>query len=875
MLIALLTTLFSYPSLSQQSEGSIQGKVIDAGGNILPFATVGVKDLGRGTSTGSDGKFNLVLPSGSYTLITRYLGYIDNSQEITISTGQETSIEITLKEDISELDEVTVYGVLTRGQAQALNNQKEALNIKNVVDKEQFLRYPDVSAAETVQRLPGISITRDQGEGEFVQIRGVPEQFNALTVNGQRMPSMEPDAGRAVGLDLVQSYLIETITVTKALTPDMDADALGGMVDFKLREAKADQELEIYAGYGYNQQESEFEDFGQDIISFAGVGAKRFADGKFGALVSGSYFNTDRGSLFNSTRFIDIAENTLQRRRTTDYDVNRERYGFVGSFDFRPNSNHKWALTTNYNRYKDEEIRLQARYTFDNTREERRTRNRLEDQELTFYQLTGEHTFGKITADYSASYSRGSEDLPDRTEWRYRRNVEALGNLTREEQGNLSANTTFGLQTPMEFNLVEFEPRFTEETNTTFGANVIFPISASENSHIKVGFKYRSLERDFTEGGFRPELNDGVTLPGVPDGQFGFPGLKFTDGGFRSLGFDLLPEDIDLGTDLDGYTASEDVLAGYIMNTTNWSENFVALAGVRFERTETDYSALDNDLSGSGDYVNVLPSIHLTYKFNDRNQLRAAWSTGISRPNYTSLVPFESLGDDEVNRGNADLEAITANSFDLMFERYNNKLGFLGFGVFAKLIENQIVTDQVGTEDGLPVFTPVNGASASVFGFETALNQNLSVFNIGSLKWVSINANYTFTESEADFGDDRDDLPLARSPKHTANLSFLYDNPKLGLSAVIGGVYRHYVFDKFENADEDPVNENIWLDETFHLDFSVAYRITDNFSVRLQMNNLTNQANTEVNGEPSESLSRTHETESYGFWGVLGLEFKL
>ena len=850
---------------------TVSGVVADVSGNILPYATVSVETFNQGTNTNAEGLFTLALSEGEYTLLVSYVGY--QNQEVPIRVGNEPlRLTINLQEDAAQLDDVVVYGQLTRGQAKALNIQKLSPNIVNVVDVEQFSRYPDVSAAETVQRLPGISITRDQGEGEFVQIRGVPEQFNSLTINGQRMPSMEPDAGRAVGLDLVQSYLIQTITVSKALTPDMEADAIGGMIDFKLREANREEELELYAGYGLNQQQSEYENFGRDILSFYGVGGKRLLDDKLGVLLAGSYFNTDRGSLFNSRRFADIEADVLNRRRTTDYDVNRERYGLVGNVDYRLNSTNKWTLTTNYNRYVDDEIRLQARYTWDNEREERRTRNRIEDQELLFTMLRGEHQFDRIKLDYSASYSIGEENLPDRTEWRYRRTVPALSQLDRAKQATLSADTRFNLDEPLTFNRVEFEPRFTEESNTTAALNLEFPVAPDNFSSFKVGAKYRALERSFRDGGFRPEPRDGVDLPTVPDGQFPFPGLRFTDAAFADLGFDLLPGDLNLEEDLDGYSAAEQVLAGYLMNTTHWTDKLTSVVGVRVENTQTDYSRTDNDLRGEGSYTNVLPSAHLTYRFTERSQLRAAYSSALSRPNYTALVPFETIGEDEINRGNEDLEAITATNLDLMYERYTSNVGFFSIGLFTKFIRNQIISEQVGTEDGLPIVSPVNGAAAQVLGFEVALNQSLASLNVP----LSINANYTFTHSEADFGDDRDDLPLANSPQHIGNLSLLFDDDASGLFAVVGGVYRHFIFNKFEDNNEaQEGNEEVWLDRTFHLDVSLGYRFSDALTLKLQLNNLTNQANTEVSGKPSERFSRWTETESYGMWGVLGIEFKL
>lgn len=851
---------------------NITGIVTDTNNVPLPYASVVVEGTSLGTITNIDGVFSLHIPEGDFTLAISYMGY--QEEKITANTNNNNlHFKVQLKENLGELDEIILYGQVKRGQAKAINTQRLSNNIVNVVDIEQFSRYPDVSLAETVQRLPGISITRDQGEGEFVQVRGVPEQFNSLTLNGQRMPSVEPDAGRAVGLDLVQSSLIQKVTVTKALTADMDADAIGGAVNFDLREATENKQLDIYVGYGINQQESEFNNFGKDVTSLSMVGSKRFFENKLGVLLASSYFDTDRGSIFNSQRFDDIENDIIYRRRTTDYDVNRKRYGFVGNFDFKPNRLNKFSVTGNYNRYKDNEIRSQARYTWGNTREERRTRNRLEDQQIYLIMGQGEHTIKNSKLDYSASYSKGNEDLPDRTEFRYRRNVDALATLSRQEQANLSANSTFNLSDPLEFNRVEFEPRFTEQSSVVTGINFEFPIAPNGKSKIKSGIKYTSLERDYTEGSFRPEPNDNVSIPTVQEGQFPFPGLRFTDSGFANLGFDLSPSDIDLNNDLDGYNATEKVFSAYVMNTTKFTNKFTMIAGVRMENTKTNYNSSTNNLSGEGSYTNVLPSLHFTYRPSKNNQFRMAYSSGLSRPNYSSLVPFENIGDDEINRGNEDLKAITSNNFDLMFERYTKNLDFISFGIFAKFIKNQIVTEQVSTDNGLPVFTPINGAEAQIFGFETALNKNLSsLLNIP----LSINANYTLTDSKADFGDDRDNLPLANSPKHIGNLSLLFDDQKSGFSALVGGVYRHFIFSKFENTNEAvDGNENIWLDNTFHFDVSLSYSFASNFTLKLQLNNLTNESMTEVTGKPSENNSRWTETESYGFSGLLGLEFKL
>ena len=856
------------------AQESISGTVRNGEGESLPGATVTIEGTNRGRVTNNRGWFRFQnIEPGQYNVQVRYLGYKDMDKQITVETGTSLVLEFRLVADVAELDKVTVYGKLTRGQAKALNDQKNAPNIRNVVSSEIFSRYPDVSAAETVQRLPGISITRDQGEGEFVQVRGMSQEFNALTINGQRMPSMEPDAGRAVGLDMVQTSLIETITVTKALTPDMDADALGGMVNFDLKEAAEEPEYNLYAAYGINAQESEVETFGNGIISLFGSGSRRFADGKLGLLLAGSYYNTNRGSILESWRYEDKEQNILSRRRTLDYDVNRQRYGGVAHLDFQLNEDNAWSLIFNHNRYRDDEIRRQVRYEFSADREQRRTRNRIEDQTMNVLQFTGESHLGKIVLDYAGSWANAKEDLPDRTEFRYQGSNDIIATLSRDEQENLGATSTFDLA-PLPLNRVTHTPRYTDETAITGSLDFLLPITPSENSSIKAGVKIRDLQRDFMDDGITARPTDDTPETTIARGDFGFPEVHFEDPLVTALNLDASIGDVNLTESGSSYTAEEQIIAGYGMNTTNWTNKLTSVVGLRVESTSQSYTQTSTERNGEGDYVTVLPSAHLTYRLAPNTQIRAAYSSGLSRPNYTSLVPFESVNDDdmEISRGNPDLEATTANNYDVMFEHYTDYLGFYSAGAFVKQMNDPIIQQgvtEVINGDEFLVFSPINGGSASVFGLEFSVSQSLQPLKSDVLRWFTINANYTFTHSEADFGDQRDSLPLANSPEHTANLSLTYDNNPLGLTAVVAGVYRHQIFNKFEDGD------NIWLDKTLHLDASVSYRVVDELSVILQLNNLTNESNTEINGDPSEASSRIHEQETYGIQGTLGLRVTL
>lgn len=159
----------------------------------------------------------------------------------------------------------------------------------------------------------------------------------------------------------------------------------------------------------------------------------------------------------------------------------------------------------------------------------------------------------------------------------------------------------------------------------------------------------------------------------IEPGRFGFPDLRWTEGEFQALGFEQ-----PVGEDV-GYDGKETISAGYIVNTAQLTDNLSTLIGVRVEGTSHEYMGLSGDetLDNDGDYV--------TYRGKNGVQLRAAFSSGLSRPEYTTLIPFESVstGDEEVfiSRGNPDLDPTTARSFDLMGEWYTNRLGFVSVGV--------------------------------------------------------------------------------------------------------------------------------------------------------------------------------------------------
>ena len=153
--------------------GTITGKVIDAQlSDRLPGATVKIAGSTIGTVTDVNGEFSLRAPEGEITLEITYIGFSKITQTVTVPANGVVSVEIKMNSNALELDNIIVTGIL-QGQQRALNQQKSADNIKNIVSADQMGRFPDVNVAEALQRVPAVNIERDQGEGRYLTVRGV------------------------------------------------------------------------------------------------------------------------------------------------------------------------------------------------------------------------------------------------------------------------------------------------------------------------------------------------------------------------------------------------------------------------------------------------------------------------------------------------------------------------------------------------------------------------------------------------------------------------------------------------------------------------------------------------------------------------------
>ncbi|NOZ61060.1 MAG: TonB-dependent receptor plug domain-containing protein, partial [Calditrichaeota bacterium] len=228
-------------SVSAKNFGHIEGYVKDIQTNDpLPYANIVVVGTSWGTTTDLNGKYVLKLPPGTYTIRCRFIGY--KTEEATITVGNEERIKKNFKLKYGEVikGKAIVVTAQAEGQVKAISQQLASKQIVNVVSSARIQELPDANAAESIARLPGVSIKRTGGEGNQVVIRGLAPKYNAVTIDGVRIASSNPN-DRSADLSMISSNMLEGIEVYKTVTADQDADVIGGTVNFKMREARGER----------------------------------------------------------------------------------------------------------------------------------------------------------------------------------------------------------------------------------------------------------------------------------------------------------------------------------------------------------------------------------------------------------------------------------------------------------------------------------------------------------------------------------------------------------------------------------------------------------------------------------------------------------
>ena len=883
-------------------QGTVRGRIVDGSKQILPGASIYIDKLHTGVTSDINGFYTLPnLDPGTYTLKVSYVGYDPVLINITIPEGKTLEKDVVMKEGV-ELQEVVIGGAL-QGQNRAINAQKSNLGITNIVSADQVGKFPDSNIGDALKRISGINVQYDQGEARFGQVRGTSADLSSVTINGNRVPSAEGDT-RNVQLDLIPADMVQTIEVNKVITPDMDADAIGGSINLVTKNSPYKRIISATAGSGWNKVSEK----AQTNLGFT-YGDKFFND-KLGLIVSASYQYAPSGS--DNTEFewkqTDAGELYLKNYEIRQYYVTRERQSYSAALNWDITSNHKLFFKGIFNNRNDWENRYRTtlkdlnKKSVDNTADVRiQTKGgtpdnknaRLEQQRTMDFTLGGEHLLGKVSVDWNVSYAKASEERPNERYIDYvLKKQKFTPDLSDLRKPYYSPQSGYKMTLDNSFSLKEVteEQEDIQEKDFKLNLNLEFPLRKGEfGNKLKFGGKLvaKSKDKEKDHYGYEPLNEDGFDSSSftniVSQNRDGFmPGDKYKAGSFISKDYlgnldlnnsSLFKKTQNLDEIAVGFNAKETVTAGYLRFDQNLGKKWKMMAGVRLENTHIKYSGMNYDANkdelthtaeSKKSYLNVLPSLLVKYDANDELKVRASFTNTISRPKYSALIPNVNITkDDEISMGNPDLDATISYNLDLSADYYFKSIGLVSAGVFYKRINDFIVdqriSDYVYNGETYQKFTqPKNAGNADLLGVELGYQRDFG-FIAPALKHFGFYGNYTYTYTRvSDFnfegGENESGLRLPGSPKNTANASLYYE--RSGLNVRLSYNYASAFIDemgktKFEDRYYDAVN---------YLDLNASYTFAKHYTFYVEANNLLNQPLRYYQG----SKDLTAQVEYYG-----------
>lgn len=811
-----------------------------------------------------------------------------------------------------DLDRVEVRPQL-ESQTRAVDLKRSSDAIEDAVSSDAMGVYPDKNVAESLQRLPGVSVTRDQGEGRFVVIRGLDANLNSVSVDGIAIGTPE-DSSRAAPLDVIPSDSTERLRVVKSPTPDMPGDAIGGAILVESASAFDRDGRSLRGKIEASHQQLSAETSPKAAFNYSEV----FAD-TFGVAVGVNYqkrsFESDNTEVeygtFEGGAKDDLFATSLQRRK---YEIERKRIGANLNLDWRPDDDNRYYLRTLYSQFDDAETRQRTIFDFGNEgitalggkqyrvddlaadSIQKRMRYRTKEENTFAASVGGENRLSGAVLDYKVGYTRTEERVNDEMEARFKYDGDDLSasidQNSRVPRIGLS-DAGWMDNANYAFDRVVLSPKRVDDKEHSAQVNLRFD---ADNASYKFGLLGRWRDRDVDSNERELRVGPGIALSdwttGTPEHRGGSLGQGMSSDAMRRYWaqfggqYSARPQDAGgnaLASLEEDYIASEDIFASYAMGT--WDIGALRIiGGVRVENTQFSATGNNVEVASNGrsftvtpisvnrSYSNVLPGLHLRYDAGDDWVLRAAANKTVSRPSFGDIAPRIGLsrGDKEVRIGNPQLDPYESKNVDLSLEKYIGTTGILSLGLFHKSIDGYIVNTLSKADPaypGLEVTRVINGNKATVNGAEFNWQQQLAFLPAG---WDGLLVGASGTWLDTDFdpglaGRERDDFMLPRASKHVYSAHVGYE--KAGFSTRVAAVYRSEYLDTLGGS----AAYDIYVAPNTQLDFSLDYKLSANVSVYLEAQNLLDKPLELYQG----SRSRTLQMEEYGRTYALGLKVAL
>ncbi len=786
--LVCLAVLVAFPFIGfaqgAASLGRVTGRVLDPQG--AGMSDVGIQLVGTttGAMSGVDGRFTIVVPSGTVTILARRIGFASKTiTGIVVVAGKATEQNIAMAPATMQLATATVTATQERGSVSAaLDRQRNSSAIINSVTSEQIAKSPDSDAAAAVSRVSGVNVQ----DGKYVFVRGLGDRYTTASLNGARLPSPEPER-KVVPLDLFPAALIQSVTTAKTFTPDQPGDFAGAAVNIQTREFPAKRTIVVSQSSGYNTavtgqntiaagtQGRDYLALGgtrrglPDVIrqagsfdpqpgagavnSFLGTFRNRWSatpstgtpNGGLGMSVGGSdpVFGQRIGYLLSGNYGV---QQNIKRDQVRAYALARggidevDRFegtsagtgvlwGALGNFSTFLGRATKVSFNNTYNRTSDNDARVERGFSENLNQELDITRLQYVERMIRSSQLATEHSLfdGRHQLDWSATASGVTRKEPDRSEIVYTRNGTAAPEWFAI--GTEGAVRTFG-----DLNESSYEGQ------VNYRMNFFEP---SRELRIKFGGLFRSTERQaenfvYSVQGFGLDNAQRQLAPeAIFDGRFTEPG---------SSALRLVP--LAQG---GSYTAEDRLAAAYVMMNWQVRPNVNIVTGARFENSTVTVTAAPTvgaPIVTKPAFKDVLPSLAVTYKASTNQNIRFSVSQTLARPEYRELAPLQFrdvLGGDNV-LGNANLVRSLIRNVDLRWEWFPTRSEVFSVSLFGKQFKDPIERVYLATS-GTRIVSYQNAQRANNVGIELEARTGLGKL-ASRLENVSLFTNGTFMKSD-------------------------------------------------------------------------------------------------------------------------------
>lgn len=679
-------------SLANAQNGFIRGTVFDdATAEPLPGVTLLVEGTNLGTITDLDGKFNLSIAPGTYSLKVSLISYEATViSELAVTANEVTLLDnLRLKEANIELTQVTITAQEIRNTENSLLLiKKKSPTVMDGISAVNFRKIGDSDAASSMKRVPGVSVTG----GKYVFVRGLGDRYTKTILNGVDIPGLDPDRN-TLQMDIFPTNVIDNIIVYKSFSADLPADFTGGVIDITLKDFPEEMKANISVSAGYNPQSH----FNPDFLTYEGgkTDFLGFDDGTRAIPATSDipFFSEVVGNPESEAgiRYRDILAGfnpnlaAFKEKSFMDYSIGGSFGNQFGSKKLTMGYNFAFSYKSNTEFYEDAEF---ARYGLSG------------DPDITEMDVrelqTGDYGVNNVLLSGLAGFAVKTQNSKYRINLLHLQNGESKAGIfdfSGSDQGSIFESFQHNLDysersltnllvdgkhtfddskwsvvwkfsptlSKMEDPDIRFTRYVTSESGFVINTESGFPeriwrdleeidfsgvlhitrefMFKGQKAKLNFGGAYTTKERDFVIRNFALNLRN-VTLTGDPNEIF-YPDNLWPAGGNRNNGTTF--EAPFVPTNPNQFNASTTDIAGYVSTEVSLFKNLRTVIGVRAENYVQRYTGqdqlgtnvLDNDKVLDG--LDFFPSINLTWLLTDKQNLRFSYAKTIARPSFKEL----------------------------------------------------------------------------------------------------------------------------------------------------------------------------------------------------------------------------------------------